>query len=143
MATKESIESTSISSTAIGRSVVMHLSTIVKVFLVVVLVSLSFYGGVLYGTSDSNSPSNIASNTINHRFAVGLVVYINPKSITITNEENTYTKTFAISKKTIFSINGTKANASQIRAGYRVLIRESRSDPSKAGVVIANTSFSG
>jgi hypothetical protein len=121
----------------------MHLSTIVKVILVIVLVGLSFYGGVLYGSRGRGNSSNIVPNIINHHFAIGLVVYINPTAITITNEDNTYTKTFAITKKTIFSINGTKANASQIRAGYRVLIRESRKDPSKAGIVIANSNFSG
>lgn len=142
MADKGRSKPASISSSAAGRAIVMRLSTLVAVILVIALVGISFYAGFLYGSS-SSSNSSAVSNSIERTFAIGLVVYISPTSITIANEENTSTQTFAITSKTLISINGLKSSASQIRSGNRVLIRVSKSNPTKAGIIIVDTNFSG
>lgn len=143
MATEDTVKPASISSSTAGRTVVMKLSTIVKVLLVVLLVGLSFYGGVLYGRGTRNGNNAAVTSGLYNRFAIGLVVYISPTSITIANEENTYTQTFTLTKNTLISINGVKATASQIKAGNRVLIREAKNSHNKADAVIVDTNFSG
>lgn len=143
MATKDSFKPVTVSSSGAGRAVVMRLSTLVKVFLVVVLVGLSFYGGLLYGSSGGGGAQQSSSNSATHHFAIGLVVYVSPSSITIANDENTNTQTFTLNSKTIISVNGVKASISQLKAGYRVLIRVSKKNPSRANIVIADNNFSG
>lgn len=142
MAVKDRSESATVSS-SVARTVVLRLSTVVKIVLFVILLGLSFYSGFLYGNSGANSSANDAQLSLLHHFALGLVVYVSPTSLTIANEDNAGTKTYAISPNTIISVNGAKASASQIKAGNRVLIRLSRKNATKADAIIVDTNFSG
>ena len=142
MSSKEEAKPASVSSVRSERTVVLNLSSLVKVVLVIILVGLSFWGGVLYGDSlrSSIAPTAVVEH---HYYAIGLVVYISPTSITISNEDNTGQQTFAITNKTLISINGVRSNASQIKPGNIALIKgRSKSSP-MASVILVNSHFSG
>ncbi len=134
----------SVSSKGSHHTVAMKLSTMVKVLLVVVLLIISFWGGTLYG-HDSNSNNSLISvgPASHHKFALGIIVYISPQSITISNENNTNTQVFAITSATLISINGHKAPASRLKPGNIVLIRVAKNNSGKAGIILANSHFSG
>ena len=132
----------SVSSSGTHHTVAMQLSTIVKVLIVVMLIVISFWGGMLYGhAQNGNNQLLSVGTTFHHRFALGIIVYISPASITISNETNTNTQVFGITKGTLISINGQKAPASQLKPGNIVLIRVAKKDPTKAGIILANSHF--
>ncbi len=125
------------------RQIVMSLNMFVKVILIILLVGLSFYGGYLYGNDNHVYNYNLNNVPIARKFAIGLVLYISPTSITISNEESSISQSFNITPHTTISINGTKAVASQITAGEMALIRINRTNSNQAGVIIVNTHFHG
>ena len=146
MADHSETKASSVSSVGSNRIVVMRLSIAVWVILVVILLGLSFWGGALYNNEIRNSSIKagiIANNNAHRHYAVGLVVYISPTSITISNEESNFNQTFAITAKTLISINGVKATASQVQPGNIVLIQEDKYNPANASVVLVNSHFSG
>ena len=133
----------SVSSSGANRTVAMKLSAIVKVLLVVVLIAISFGGGYLLGNAGSKNSGLLSVNsTLHHKFALGIVVYISADSITISNENNTNTQAFSITKGTIISVNGHKAGANQLKPGNIVLIRVAKRNPTKASIILANSHFS-
>ena len=137
----------SVTSIGSNRIVVMRLSIAVWIILVVILLGLSFWGGALYGNEVRNAANSSgltsSSNTLRRRYAVGLVVYISPTSITISNEDTNFNQTFAITDKTLISINGAKSSAAKIQPGNIVLIQEDKYDATKAYVILVNSHFSG
>lgn len=135
-------KSASVSSNG-NRQIVMSLSTLVKVILLIILVGLSFYGGYLYGNGNHPYNGNLKSVVSERKFAIGLVVYISPTSITISNEETSTTQSFAITAQTKISINGVKSSAAQVSAGEMALIRINRQNTAQAGVIIINSHFHG
>ncbi len=145
MGSNKEVNPKSVSSIGSSRTVNLRLSTSLWVVLVIILVGLSFWGGVLYGSGMQSSANNLglAASSKHSNFAVGMVVYISSTSITITNEENSFNQEFVISSKTLISINGVKASASQIKPGSIVLIQVNKTDQTKANVILANSHFSG
>jgi len=130
-----------VSSSIANRTVEMKLRTLMVVAVTLIMIGLSFYGGYLYGTGDHHTAHPLLA-AAQQRFAIGLVVFISPSSITISNQNNTGTQTFYINKKTLVSINGQKSNGVQIKGGDVVLIRESKNNPSIASVILVNSHFS-
>ena len=147
MVDKKEVKSASISSVQTNRTVVMHLSTAVWVGIVIVLLGLSFWGGDIYGSGLNSGTNSGGLQSLNsaayRRYAVGLVVYISPTSITVANDENSLNQTFAITNKTLISINGKKSTANLIQPGNIVLIQEDKGNSSTANVILVNSHFSG
>jgi hypothetical protein len=124
----------------------MSLSTTVKVILVIVLVGLSFWGGVIYGKgfrSGRALVNYLAERSEYRRYAIGLVVYISPSSITIANENNSGAQEFNIKPNTLISINGVRAKATQIQPGNIALIRVDKLNSNQAADILVNSHFKG
>jgi len=143
VADKEKTQSSisTVSSSRLNRTYEVRLNTLITTVVVIILLVLSFYGGTLYGHS-MNRPYAATTDKAIHKFAIGLVVFTTPKSITINNENNKETQTFDITSNTIVSINGSPAKVSQIKPGNIVLIRMVVKKPHVAGVIIVNSHFS-
>lgn len=107
---------------------------------VVLLLGVSFYGGVIYARNQN--PDNRSLSSADHQFALGMVVYISPKAITIAYVKSPATQTFRINNKTIVSIDGRPGTSSQIKPGAMVLIRITK-NKRNAGVILVNSTFSG
>jgi ribosomal protein S17 len=133
-------QTSSVSSIKTNKTYVFRLNTLLVGGVVLILLIISFYGGVLYGSSQQQSfvPS---LNKAEHKFAIGLVVYTNTHSITINNENTKTTQKYFITNKTTISINGSPAKVNQIKPGNIVLIRVTRGKPFTAGVIIVNSKF--
>lgn len=123
-----------------NKTYVFRLNTLLTIAVVLILLALSFYGGVLYGHSQQQ-PFATGFSKAEHKFAIGLVVYTSANSITINNENTKTTQTYKITNKTIISVNGSAAKTTQIKPGNIVLIRVSRTRPFMAGVIIVNSKF--
>ena len=146
MADHSETKASSVSSVGSNRIVAMRLSIAAWIFLVVILLGLSFWGGVLYSNEvrhSSNYSVLSASNNAHRRYAVGLVVFISSRSVTISSEAANFNQTFAITAKTLISINGVKATASQIQPGNIVLIQEDKYNSANDSVILVNSHFSG
>ena len=131
-----------VSSSIASRTVEMKLRTLMTATVVLLMIGLSFYGGYLYGTGNHHTTHPFLA-AAQRRFAIGLVVFVSPSSITISNQNDTGTQTFSINKKTLISINGQKSDGVQIKGGDVVLIRESKNNPNIASVILVNSHFSG
>ena len=132
----------SVSSSGAHHTVAMKFSTLVKLLLVIFLIVISFWGGMLYGYTERRSSLLTVSSSSHHKFAIGIIVYISPTSITISNQNNTDTQSFSITSNTLISINGQKAPANQLKPGNIVLIRVAKNSSTQAGIILANSHFS-
>lgn len=132
-----------VSSSISSNTVEMKLRTLIGVAVAIILIALSFYGGYLYGSGSRHHANSSAILSAQRKFAIGLVVYIAPGSITISNQNDTGSQTFTITNRTLISINGRKAPANQIKGGDVVLIRELKNSPTTASVILVNSHFSG
>lgn len=137
MKTNSHTEAT-VSSRANRHSLSVRVSSLLLGLLMLALFGLGFFAGSVYGRNQSRPLST--PNSINRHFALGLVVYSSPSSITIDNERTGNHQTFTITAKTLVSINGSSATPSQIRAGDIVLLRYVKNN--KAMVILVNSSFS-
>lgn len=133
-------EAASVSSSKLQRSISVRLSTVITVILVLALLVISFFGGMFYQRSNDGKPLGSISTQQTRHFSLGLVVYSSSNSITIDNEHSGAHQTYTINTNTLVSINGTKATASQIKAGDIVLIRYTKHN--QAAVILVNSSFS-
>lgn len=130
----------SVSSNKTKRTVIVRVNNLTTAIVMIILLALSFYGGTLYGRS-SNSTFASAVSRAQHKFAIGLVLYISKGAITITNANTNKTQSFQITSQTKVSINGSRSSPANIKPGQRVLIRIVRNNHKQAGVIIINSSF--
>lgn len=137
MKANRQVEAT-VSSRTNRRSLSVRVSSLLLGLLMLALVGLGFFAGSVYGRNQSRPLSS--HNAINRRFALGLVVYSSPSSITIDNERTGAHQTFVITPSTLVSINGSSATPSQIKSGDIVLLRYIKHN--KAAVILVNSSFS-
>lgn len=123
----------------------------------VLLVSASFYAGILYqknhgsvsnGTSTLASGRNGAESFGGGRFAgsdrvIGQVTAISSSSITVQDVRSGTSSTFAIVSTTQISDNGSSVSSSDISDGETVFITKDTSSPSNAARILVNPSFGG
>jgi hypothetical protein len=119
---------------------------------VVVLMGLSFYGGIAY--QKSKHPTSTAANGQSGsgfagRFGggkrpdIGQVTAISPTSITVQNSRTGTSSTLAITSSTQITDNGQTISVSDIQTGSTVLAVASTSDSSQAASIMVNPSFGG
>ncbi len=128
-----------ISSTSLKPTVSFRLTSLVTAVAFVILIAVSFYAGVVYDSSRQRHLSLTPSKVLNRHFALGMVVYVSPNSITIDNTRTGSSQLIYITKSTLISIDGSPASLSQIKAGEITLIRMANAND--AAVVLVNSKF--
>ncbi len=129
----------SVSSSRLTRSVSVKISTLLMGVLLIVLIAASFYAGTIFEHTKVKFSRATQDSTVNRHFAIGMVVYISSSSITVDNERTGTDQQFKITPKTLISLDGSPATASQIKEGYIVLLRYLKDQD--AAVILVNTSF--
>ena len=134
---KESGVTSTVSSKINKYNIRIKLSTLVTGILFVVLVGISFYGGVVYQRGETHRYL-ASSSRVKNRFDWGMVVFVNPTSITIDSQRTNTIKKLNVTKSTVVSIDGTPAKISDIRTGEIVLVKVKNS---LAQIVLVNSNF--
>ncbi len=130
----------SVSSRPTGHRISIRLSMLLSGVLLIVLIVVSFYGGVIYQRSQQTyHANNLKATKSSRRFALGMVVYVSPASITIDSERTGNAQELKINGSTLVSIDGSPSGVAQIKAGEIALIRISHN--STAAVILVNSNF--
>lgn len=150
----EDINSDPPHSVSTARSVTLPVKHIFLVGSVVLLCSLSFYGGVIY-QKGHNTTKSVAARTMlgsgrsgsgfgfrARRGGFGSVTAISASSITIQDQRTGISKTYNIDSSTQITNNGSAISASSIKVGDTVLIRAGSAGPTTATSILVNPSFS-
>ncbi len=121
--------------------------------LVIVLMALSFYGGVSYEKGHKTSTTAVSSRfgAGGGRFGggfradivVGTVSSISTSSITVNDNRTGSTVTLAITSTTQITNNGQSASVSDIQSGDTVFVQKDTSNTSDAARIMINPSFGG
>ena len=124
---------------------------------VIVLMGLSFYGGVAYQKgrhSQVSVPSTTAGGSNSgfggrgrfgggQRPTIGPVTAVSATSITVQDSHSGSDVTLSITSSTQITDNGQTAAASDITVGENVLITASTTDKTQAARILVNPSFGG
>jgi hypothetical protein len=131
---------------------------VLAIIVVVVLMGLSFYGGVAYQKGKQpKSVSTTASGAAGssgfagrgggrfggQRPTIGSVTAISGTSITVQDSNSGTSTTLAISSSTQITDNGQAVAASDIQTGDTVLVSASTTDKTQAARILVNPSFGG
>jgi hypothetical protein len=116
---------------------------------IVVLMGLSFYGGVAY--QKSHPAKTTATAGLNggggrgrfggQRPTIGQVTAISASSITVQNSSSGASTTLGITSSTQITDNGQTVAASSIQAGDNVIVAASTTDKTQAARILLNPSF--
>jgi hypothetical protein len=125
---------------------------------VIILVGLSFYGGMAY--QKSHQPKAAATTAANasggqgglgggqrfgngQRPTIGSVTAISATSITVQDSRSGTSSTLSITSSTQITDNGQTVAASDIQTGDTVLVTASTTDKTQAARILVNPSFGG
>ncbi|HEY5153071.1 MAG TPA: hypothetical protein VII55_03780 [Candidatus Saccharimonadales bacterium] len=123
---------------------------------VVVLMGLSFYGGIAYQKGKHpNAVSSSVTGTAGAGFGgrrgqfggqrptIGSVTAVSATSITVQDSNTGASTTLAITASTQITNNGQTAAASDIQTGDTILVIASTTDKTQAARILINPSFGG
>jgi len=131
---------------------------IVFIIVAVVLMGLSFYGGIAYQKSKHPAAATAASGNFangsggfgggggrfsGQRPTIGSVTAISATSITVQDSRTGSSVTLSITSSTQITDNGQTVAASDIQTGDTVLVTASTSSSSQASRILVNPSFGG
>jgi hypothetical protein len=142
------------------KSVTVRPKPIIIGLVVLILMGLSFYGGIAY--QKGHQPKAVAAGAggaagdtarsggfggggrfNGQRPTSGLVTAVSASSITVTDSTSGAATTLAITSSTQISDNGQTVAASDIQVGDTVLIVASTTDKTQAARILVNPSFGG
>jgi hypothetical protein len=124
---------------------------------VVVLMGLSFYGGVAYqkgkqpksaltaanGAASTGFGSRAGGRFGGQRPTIGQVTAVSSTSITVQNTNSGTSTTLSITSSTQITDNGQTVTTSDIQTGTTVVLVASTTDKTQAARILANPSFGG
>lgn len=131
---------------------------IVFIIIAVVLMGLSFYGGIAYQKSKQPKTASSAAGAFGsssggsgggggrfsgQRPTIGSVTAISATSITVQDSRTGSSVTLSITNSTQITDNGQTVAASDIQTGDTVLVTASTSSSSQASRILVNPSFGG
>ena len=135
---KESGTTATVSSKIDKYNIRIKLSTLVTLVLFVVLMGISFYGGIVYQRGYYSRHFLTTNSPVKNKFDWGMVVFVSPTSITIDSQRTNNIRKLKITKDTLISIDGSPAKISQVRTGEIVLVKVNKSD---AQIILINSNF--
>lgn len=124
---------------------------ILAVIGLIIIVGLSFYGGIQYQKHHTSSTTTASTagraggfggGGFRNRGTIGQVTAVSSSSITVQSNSGT-TTTYTINGSTTISDNGQTTTASDIQTGDTVLIMVSSTGSTTASRIIVNPSFGG
>jgi len=124
---------------------------IIATVILVLALTLSFYGGTQYQKSHSSSSNSSSSRLAgfggghfgrNGR-VVGSVTAISPTSISVNSRFDNSTTTLSITSSTAITDNSQTVTTSDIKVGDLVLITKDTTNTSQADQIVVNPSFGG
>jgi hypothetical protein len=132
---------------------------VIGIVAVVLLMGLSFYGGVAYQKGHQPKAAATASTAAGgttrgsgfgggrrfggQRPTIGQVTAVSATSITVQDSNSGSSTTLSITSSTQITDNGQTVAASDITVGENVLIAASTSDKTQAARILVNPSFGG